>query len=167
MGKALIIKGADFSENAVDYNKTMNYTLVNKTSIGNDFRLYVKKDRANVLVPRDEVDNPNTWGGTTGDATLQATWSMVPIPIGAKRVKCRMTNTSYYWGLNIRQSTGANLYDSGWTQGGAESVIDVDLTQYPNAVYISSTLKIGSAGTALFSNETLESVGWSIEWLFD
>jgi hypothetical protein len=92
---------------------------------------------------------------------------MVPIPIGAKRVKCRMTNASYYRGLNIRQSTGANLFDSGWTQGGAESVIDVDLTQYPNAVYLSSTLKIGSAGTALFTNETLESVGWSIEWLFD
>ena len=167
MGKIIVIKGADFSENAVSYNKSYNYALI-KSSMGatSDDGMQVVSYglRANVFIPRSEVTNPNHWSNNSTPAIANA-WSMIPVPTGAKGVSLSMTNTGYYYGLVLRDANADEiLYDSGWKQGGNN--IHVNLSSYAKAVYLTSTFKIGSAGTDAFTDETIESVGWSIEFFF-
>lgn len=167
MGKKLIIVGADFHVNAIEDVVIVDdavYELVNKTSLlyrENDqsVELSAKNARSNVLVTRESVDNPNIWNSNSIAAS--ADYSLIPIPYGANKVTFKCTNTSYYYGLVLRDSLGDGLFDSGWKNGGQ---ISVNISDYPTAVYVSSTLKIGSAGTSSFNSETLQSVGWSIHW---
>lgn len=165
MGKKLIIVGADFHVNAIEDVVIVDdavYELVNKVGLDATslpVKLVTGNARANALVTRESVDNPNTW--RSGSVAQADTYSMIPIPYGASKVTIKCTNTSYYYGLSLRNSQGETVYDSGWQNGGQASVV---ISGYPTAVYVSSTLKIGSAGTASFSNETLQSVGWSIHW---
>lgn len=162
MGKIIVIKGADFSQNAVEY-KSYNYTFVPKCTINSSLTLYAYATRANVFIPRSEASAPTQWSNTSTPDLANA-WSMIEIPQGATGVSLSMTNTGYYYGLVLRDASGATLYDSGWEQGGND--VYVDLSSYANAVYLTSTFKIGSAGSASFTNETLNDVGWSIQWEF-
>lgn len=64
-------------------------------------------------------------------------------------------------------SEGGRTYDSGWKLGGTDieySLSELDYTTYEYG--IASTLKKGSAGTASFTNETTQSLGWSYEFIF-
>lgn len=165
MGKKLIIVGADFHVNAIEDVVIVDdavYELVNKVAIDAKslpVKIFAINTRANVLVTRESVDNPNTW--RTGSVSQADTYSLIPIPYGANKVTVKCTNTSYYYGLVLRDLQGWILYDSDWTNGGQASV---DIASYPGAVYVTSTLKIGSAGSSSFNSETLQSVGWSIHW---
>lgn len=163
MGKRLIFLDANFSENAINELEIVDnaeYALVNGVAIQTNNQLNNNNQRANVLVTRISIDNPNTWSSSS-NSPAASTYSMIPIPYGANTVTIKCTNTAYYYGLCVRNSSGIALYDSGWKNGGETSVT---LSEYSGDIYISSTLKIGAAGTTNFSNETLASVGWSIEW---
>lgn len=163
MGKKLIIIGADFHVNAIEDVIIVDdavYNLVNKVGLdggSTPIKMNSLNTRSNVLVTRESVDNPNTWNSAS--ISTSENYSMIPIPYGASRVTIKCTNTSYYYGLTLRNSQGGMVSDSGWKNGNQTSM---DIPS--EAVYITSTLKIGSAGTASFNSETLQSVGWSIHW---
>lgn len=163
MGKKLIIVGADFHENAIEDVIIVDdavYELVNRVSLATDeplVKMNSNNSRGNVLVTRYSVDNPNTW--QSGSIATSEDYSMIPIPYGANKATVACTNTSYYYGLVFWNSQGVVISDSGWRNGG-----QISMNIPSGAVYISSTLKIGSAGTTAFSNETLQSVGWSVHW---
>lgn len=100
-------------------------------------------------------------------------YGILKIPEGATTIKLKMTNPNYYYGLVIARrekadtSKGNRIYDSGWKLGGTDieySLSGLDYTTYEYGV--ASTLKIGSAGTASFTNETTQSLGWSYEFIF-
>ena len=100
-------------------------------------------------------------------------YGILKIPEGATTIKLKMTNPNYYYGLVIVRrekadtSKGNRIYDSGWKLGGTDieySLSGLDYTTYEYGV--ASTLKIGSAGTASFTNETTQSLGWSYEFVF-
>lgn len=156
MGKNLIIKGADFSKNGILVPP--DYILKNGVSISEDMSGH-NEARANVVILRDEAHNPFQWG--EGEKIL-VDYSFIEIPAGATAVKVTVTNPNYYFGIVNRTQDGTHSKDSGWKAGGNS----YQQTIGSDEVYITSTLKIGSAGTDAFTDETIESVGWSIEFFF-
>ena len=156
MGKNLIIKGADFSENGI--LTPPEYILKNGVGINQNVST-ASADRANVVIPRNEAQNPFQWA--TNESRL-TDYSFIEIPAGATSVKVTVTNPNYYFGIVNRTQNGSFALDSGWKAGGNSYQQNIE----SNAVYITSGLKIGSAGTTAFTNETIESVGWSIEFFF-
>lgn len=106
-------------------------------------------------------------------AEIMRTHGLIAIPEGAKSVKLTMTNASYYYGLVIinrrkdDKTQGNRTYDSGWTLGGNDIIYDLSSLNYNYYEYgIASTFKIGVAGTTNFTDETIESLGWSYEFSF-
>ena len=165
MGKTLIIAEADFSQNAINdvvIVDNAEYALLNGFRLeGTSYplKLNAYNQRANVLVTRSSVDNPCSW--QSGSAAEAQTYSIIPIPNGATLCTISCTNTAYYYGLVVWGISGERLYDSGWKNGGETSC---QISNYTGAIYISSTIKKGSAGTDSFTSETLQSIGWSIHW---
>ena len=165
MGKKIIIKGADFSLNAIPQNVIVDdavYVLVNGVSIDETttpVKMISSNTRSLATVTKGSVDNPYTWNSAS--VSQADTYSLIPIPEGAVAVTIECTNTQYWYGLNLRTASGERIYNSGWMNGGSASVY---LSSYPSAVYVSSLMKIGSAGTTAFTNETLTSIGWKITW---
>ncbi len=156
MGKNLIIKGADFSENGIIVPP--DYILKNGVSISTNISGH-NETRANVVIHRDEAHNPFQW--SEGERIL-VDYSFIEIPAGATAVKVTVTNPNYYFGIVNRTQDGSSSLDSGWKAGGNSYQQNIG----SDAVYITSTLKIGSAGTTDFTDETIESIGWSIEFFF-
>lgn len=104
---------------------------------------------------------------------IMATYGLIKIPEGAKTVEVKMTNTDYYFGLVILyrekadKTQGKQVYDSGWKEGGTTVVKNLSDLDYDTYEYgLASTFKIGSAGTASFTNETVQSLGWSYEFTY-
>lgn len=104
---------------------------------------------------------------------IMASYGLIKIPEGAMSVKLTMTNSDYYYGLVIVSrekadaSHGDRVYDSGWRLGGVTLEHDLSGLDYETYEYgIASTLKIGSAGTEPFTNETVQSLGWAYKFTF-
>ena len=170
MGKAIIIPGANFSQNAIDGSQpqdTQVYGLVLGVSINQGATpanaVISKADRANAMATAETSLFPVTWGSSVPAAC--AGYSYIGIPDGATSVIVRGTNTAYKFGLVLSAEGSTNhLFDSGWQNGGSSAQVSVNLASYPTAKFIQSTLALISG--ASFTNETLESVGWSIEFIF-
>ena len=89
------------------------------------------------------------------------------------KIKISMTDNRYYFGLAVFWDKSGNNYDSGWVQGG--NYTEFDIASYfqsqsmsvPEKIWLASTLKIGSAGNTAFTNETLSSIGYSIELTYN
>lgn len=137
--------------------------MIKKNEINPIFQLPVGNWTANVNYP--DVDGTSSY--------YMLAYGLIKIPEGATAVKLKMTNPDYYYGLVIVQrekadnSEGGRTYDSGWKLGGTDieySLSELDYTTYEYG--IASTLKKGSAGTAPFTNETTQSLGWSYEFIF-
>lgn len=173
MGKKLIIKEANFYANAIEQSEPGTdrqvYSLVIGISLAQDGGLpanapLTKNDRANVFVTKASAYHPITWGA--GVPAIVSGFSYIEIPPGAIRATIRMTNSSYKCGLVlISEMSTTHIYDSGWKNGGADMSISVDVTNYPSAKYLTSTVAIIAGGG--FSGETLDTLGWSIEWSFE
>lgn len=126
-------------------------------------------NRATVVIPTSKAlaEAPIDQNDYSG----QYTCICIPTDV-AKKIKVRMTNPDYYYGVQVWWGYGSSTaYDSGWVQGGNEVVFDIESyfasqsLSVPALLWIASNFKIGSAGNTPFSNETFKSLGYSIELL--
>lgn len=183
MGKILVINGANFFNNRVvklasshseEVQEEVSHALlkvgtscVNTAKTG--LTLTQKTTRATVLIPRTNAIYLSPWEITSGtaagapvDVEALNTYALIAIPSGATRIKLRMTNTNYYYGLLVHIESGFK-YDSGWTLGGND--ITYDVSSINGKIWIGSTIK-NLADTDL-SPVTLATLGWSAEIEYD
>lgn len=169
MGKALIIKGADFSTNKIDEVETPKLFLRCTIESSHKWFIFQRTWRATVFISKAGISNPVTFVDKSQEGhhdivpyykELVDGYTAIPIPKGATMCHLNMANPNYRYGLVIRTVTDSSiLYDSGWVWGGNK--IDYDVSAYNDGNHvITSTLGCMSDGRN-FTNETIKSVGYS------
>ena len=165
MGKTIIIKGADFSENGFYADYEFSYYLclglsLNATGDGRASGV-VNPARANVLVPRSECVDPITWNFT--EVGLTDKYSTLNIPSTANKITIRCSDSSYYISSGVKNAAGTSILVDGYKEAGGEpTVFDLTTPEAAGFKYLYVVLKIGDAGTTAFDTQTFDSVGLSI-----
>lgn len=184
MGNFLIIRGANFSTNAVDNVSFNDFSSVQKelnnaelvvgtssTCAKNTFELTVRKNiRASIMVKKEYALKSTPWTKASGmgdssfiiDESHIQTHEMLSLPKFVKKIKINMTNTDYYYGFCVWGNKTGFIEDLGWHE--ANTPIEKDLSTYQDDFFwITSTIKKGSEGAAEIGEEiTKETLGWSI-----
>lgn len=187
MGNFLIIRGANFSDTAVDkvslmptpsdVQKELNNAelIVDTSSTCNKqgvFELtYRPRIRASIMVKKQYALKNTPWTSNSGrsfdgnldiDEAHVRTHDMLSLPKSVKKITLNMTAPGYYYGLCVWGDKTGYIDDSGWTE--ANVPIVKDLSTYPDDFFwITSTIKYGGAGNQYVGEITKEILGWSIK----
>lgn len=174
MGKILIIKGADFEENAVakvstpkmifDAQLSHAELLVNVLLQSNaSFTSVPDKNRSTIVVHEKYCIE------TAPKASYQSK-NIMTIPRGAKTITIKVTDTRLLFGLGIFDHAGASLFDSGWIAASTTNTFTKDISAFcqdTSVFFCSNVAPNPKTFTNFFDgSETKESIGWSCEVTF-
>ena len=127
--------------------------------------------RKAVLVRRDSIKNPITWGnqypfsGVELANDTMSQYSLIPIPKNATSIRAIHTNDNVRLGFGIADGVHSMIfYNTGWIYAGTETT--VDLTQYPDGKYITMIIGTNPDGDSAkpYVGLAKDTIGLSIEF---
>lgn len=184
MGKSLIIGNADFSSVAVEKVKIdkdaesavaqelaaailLKKAQTGAIGYGHGYKKLITTNyRATVVIPvADAIEEaPFYQNGFSG------IYTSICVPTnGLTKITSVHTNSAYRSSLCLWWAEDVAGFDSGWKNANEECEIVIATffenlgISVPEYIWVSANFKIGAAGETQFTDETFESIGWSID----
>lgn len=134
MGKNLVIKGADFSANALPEQLLVKALTVCQTTSTATMR--ASSNQATVLMYKASLNNTK-WGvDPVSDFANKAKYELNQIPYGAKKVKATDTVKQKQISIALYDENYSGLFLPAWSGSGNYSQ-EINIENYPSAKYFS------------------------------
>lgn len=134
MGKNLVIKGADFSANALPEQVLVTALTVCQTNAKATMRTSLTQ--GTVLMYKASLNNTK-WGvDGNSDYSNKAKYELNPIPYGAKKVKATDTVKQKQISIALYDENYFGLFLPAWSGSGNYSQ-EINIENYPSAKYFS------------------------------
>lgn len=136
MGKNLIIRGADFSENAIPTQFILTQNIVVGGTVGTVATLRKGQTTRSTILQNGES---NTLWGTDGtnDNADKVNYALIEIPLYAKKIK--VTCANIVLSIGLFDSAYKSVRYPEWS--GSDGVQEIDLTSFPTAKYFSTNFQ--------------------------